>query len=76
MKQFLNVSDIGDLKQALQEARQVKQTPFAWQHLGKNKTNSGVLQQQPPYQTQQPEGRNESRHECYCSEYQWRELET
>lgn len=38
MKQFLNVSDIGDLKQALQEARQVKQTPFAWQHLGKNKT--------------------------------------
>lgn len=29
MKQFLNVSDIGDLKQALQEARQVKQTPFA-----------------------------------------------
>lgn len=38
MKQFLNVSDIGDLKQALQEACQVKQTPFAWQHLGKNKT--------------------------------------
>lgn len=38
MKQFLNVSDIGDLKQALQEARQVKQTPFTWQHLGKNKT--------------------------------------
>lgn len=38
MKQFLNVSDIGDLKQALQEARQVKQTPFSWQHLGKNKT--------------------------------------
>lgn len=38
MKQFINVSDIGDLKQALQEACQVKQTPFAWQHLGKNKT--------------------------------------
>ena len=38
MKQFLNVSDIGDLKQALQEASQVKQTPYAWQHLGKNKT--------------------------------------
>ena len=38
MKQFLNVSDIGDLGKALEEAKQVKKTPFAWQDLGHNKT--------------------------------------
>lgn len=38
MKQFLHVSDIGDLGKALEEAKQVKATPFAWQNLGKNKT--------------------------------------
>lgn len=38
MKSFFHVSDIGDLGKALEEARQVKATPFAWQNLGKNKT--------------------------------------
>ena len=38
MKSFFHVQDIGDLGKALEEARQVKATPFAWQHLGKNKT--------------------------------------
>jgi N-succinyl-L-ornithine transcarbamylase len=38
MRQFLHVSDIGDLEKALDEAKQVKATPFAWQNLGKNKT--------------------------------------
>lgn len=38
MKSFFNVSDIGDLKAALAEAKEVKNNPFAWQHLGKNKT--------------------------------------
>lgn len=38
MKQFLHVSDIGDIGKALEEAKQVKATPFAWQNLGKNKT--------------------------------------
>ena len=38
MKSFFHVQDIGDLSKALEEARQVKATPFAWQHLGKNKT--------------------------------------
>jgi N-succinyl-L-ornithine transcarbamylase len=38
MRQFLHVSDIGDLGKALEEAKQVKATPFAWQDLGKNKT--------------------------------------
>lgn len=38
MNQFLNVSDIGDLGAALQEARQVKATPFAWKSLGTDKT--------------------------------------
>jgi len=38
MKTFFHVSDIGDLKAALAEAKQVKETPFAWKHLGENKT--------------------------------------
>ncbi|MCQ2180475.1 MAG: N-acetylornithine carbamoyltransferase [Bacteroidales bacterium] len=38
MKTFFHVSDIGDLGAALDEARQVKATPFAWKHLGENKT--------------------------------------
>ena len=38
MKSFFHVSDIGDLKAALEEAREVKQNPFAWKHLGENKT--------------------------------------
>ena len=38
MKSFFHVSDIGDLKTALEEAREVKQNPFAWKQLGENKT--------------------------------------
>ncbi len=38
MKRYLTVDDIGDLKQALAEAKQVKATPYAWDTLGKNKT--------------------------------------
>ena len=38
MKTFFHVSDIGDLGAALQEAKQVKATPFAWKHLGQDKT--------------------------------------
>lgn len=38
MKSFFHVSDIGDLGAALEEARQVRRTPFAWKHLGENKT--------------------------------------
>ena len=38
MKSFFHVSDIGDLGAALAEARQVKATPFAWKHLGQDKT--------------------------------------
>ena len=38
MKQFLTVGDIGDLGKAIEEAKQVKATPFAWQELGRNKT--------------------------------------
>lgn len=38
MKHFTGVHDIGDLKIALQKAKQVKENPFADQHLGKNKT--------------------------------------
>lgn len=38
MRSFFHVDDIGDLGKALQEAKQVKETPFAWQSLGRNKT--------------------------------------
>lgn len=38
MKSFFHVSDIGDLNAALAEAAEVKETPFAWQELGRNKT--------------------------------------
>ncbi len=38
MKRYLKVNDIGDLNSALKEAAEVKKTPYAWTHLGKNKT--------------------------------------
>ncbi len=38
MKRYLKVDDIGDLKQALSEAFEVKKNPYAFQELGKNKT--------------------------------------
>lgn len=38
MKSFFHVSDIGDLQNAVAEALQIKKTPFAWKHLGENKT--------------------------------------
>ena len=38
MKSFINVSDIGDLRQALAEAQEIKADRFKYQHLGKNKT--------------------------------------
>ena len=38
MKSFFHVNDIGDLAAALQEAKQVKATPFAWKNLGQDKT--------------------------------------
>ena len=38
MKSFINVEDIGDLRQALAEAQEIKHDRFKYQHLGKNKT--------------------------------------
>lgn len=38
MRKFFNVDDIGDLGKALQEAKQVKEIPFAWKSLGENRT--------------------------------------
>ncbi|WP_066629663.1 N-acetylornithine carbamoyltransferase [Labilibacter marinus] len=38
MKRYLKVDDIGDLKQALKDAFEVKNNPYAFQDLGKNKT--------------------------------------
>lgn len=38
MKTFINVEDLGDLRQALAEAQEIKNDRFKYQHLGKNKT--------------------------------------
>jgi N-succinyl-L-ornithine transcarbamylase len=38
MRHFTSITDLGDLKAAVSEARQIKARPFAWQNLGKNKT--------------------------------------
>ena len=38
MRTFINVDDIGDLKQALAEAAEIKQDRYKYQELGKNKT--------------------------------------
>lgn len=38
MKTFINVEDLGDLRQALAEAQEIKNDRFKFQHLGKNKT--------------------------------------
>ena len=38
MKSFINVEDIGPLKQALAEAREIKNDRYKYQHLGRNKT--------------------------------------
>ena len=38
MKQFLYASDIGSISEALAEAKAVKATPFAWKHLGADRT--------------------------------------
>ena len=38
MKSFLNVQDLGDLRQALAEAQEIKQDRFKYVEMGKNKT--------------------------------------
>ena len=38
MKSFFHVQDIGNLDAALKEALEVKANPFAWKHLGQDKT--------------------------------------
>ena len=38
MKSFINVQDLGDLRQALAEAKEIKEDRYKYQHLGKNKT--------------------------------------
>ena len=38
MKSFFHVQDIGKLDAALKEALEVKANPFAWKHLGQDKT--------------------------------------
>ncbi|MCM1518866.1 MAG: hypothetical protein NC117_09520 [Pseudoflavonifractor sp.] len=38
MRNFTNVNDIGDLREAVKEALEVKANRFGYQHLGRNKT--------------------------------------
>lgn len=43
MRTFFHANDIGDISKALEEARQVKATPFAWKNLGENRTMMAVF---------------------------------
>jgi N-succinyl-L-ornithine transcarbamylase len=38
MKKFTSFADVPDYKALLQQALEIKQNPFGYQHLGKNKT--------------------------------------
>ena len=38
MKHFISIKDIGNLKEALAEAKRIKESPYADKHLGENKT--------------------------------------
>lgn len=38
MRSFVNPQDLGDLQKAMQEALEIKNDRFKYQHLGKNKT--------------------------------------
>ena len=38
MRHFTSVHDIGDLHEAIREAREIKRTPYDWQDLGRYKT--------------------------------------
>lgn len=38
MRTYTNVKDLGNLQQALNEAFEVKNNPYKWDTLGKNKT--------------------------------------
>lgn len=38
MKKFTNVQDIGSWRDAVEEALEIKNNRFAWQHLGRNRT--------------------------------------
>ena len=38
MRYYTNVKDLGDLNQAVKEALEIKKNPFAYKHLGENKT--------------------------------------
>lgn len=38
MRYYTNVKDLGDLNEAVKEALEIKKNPFAYKHLGENKT--------------------------------------
>jgi N-succinyl-L-ornithine transcarbamylase len=50
MKQFISAADVPDFAAFVQEARQVKQTPYAWKHLGTNRT-IGLIFMNPSLRT-------------------------
>ena len=63
MRHFTSITQLGDLSNALEAAKYVKDNPFADQELGRNKTLLMIFFKSP-YQTQHPEGCHESRNEC------------
>ncbi|WP_400192247.1 hypothetical protein [Hymenobacter sp. B81] len=47
MKKFTSFADVPDYKALLQQALEIKQNPFGYQHLGRNKTAGLIFCQGP-----------------------------
>ena len=62
MRHFTCVQDLGDLKQALNEAFEIKKDRFQFSELGKNKTLLMIFFK-PTYPLKHPKGCHELRYE-------------
>ena len=64
MRHFTCVQDLGDLKQALNEAFEIKKDRFQFSELGKNKTLLMIFfELKPTYPLKHPKGCHELRYE-------------
>ena len=59
MRHFTCVQDLGDLKQALNEAFEIKKDRFQFSELGKNKTLLMIFFNSATYPLKHPKGRHE-----------------
>lgn len=59
MRHFTCVQDLGDLKQALNEAFEIKKDRFQFSELGKQDVVDDIFQLKPTYPLKHPKGRHE-----------------